>query len=136
MRVGTDLVSVDGVRESVRLHGSRYLKRIYTEREIDDCTTEQGPVPERLAARFAAKEAVLKLLRPHDEAIPWREIGVLRHGPGWVSVELSGRAAELAAEAGLSEIELSICHESDYASAVAIARVDLSNRLGNPMMSA
>ncbi len=135
-RVGIDLVSVQAVRESIREHGDRYLKRFYTEDELRDCDSGQGIVAERLAARFAAKEATLKVLRPGDEAIPWRTIGVVRHGPGWVTVELSGRAAALATEGGLKDFEVSISHEDDYASAVVIAEVDLSDRQSSPMISA
>jgi holo-[acyl-carrier protein] synthase len=128
MRVGIDMVSVDAVRESIRQHGDRYVKRIYTEGELSDCHTDQGLIPERLAARFAAKEATLKVLRPVNEAIPWRTIEIVRHGAGWVSVKLSGRAAALAAEAQLGNFELSICHEGNYASAVVIAELDLRNQ--------
>jgi holo-[acyl-carrier protein] synthase len=135
-RIGIDLVSVKAVRESIDEHGDRYLKRFYTEGELGDCNTGQGIIAERLAARFAAKEATLKVLRPGDEAVPWRTIGVVRHGPGWVTVELIGRAAALAAEAGLKDFELSISHEDDYATAVVIAEVDLSNPQSGPMMSA
>jgi holo-[acyl-carrier protein] synthase len=133
-RIGIDLVSVNAVRESISQHGDRYLKRFYTEDELDDCDTGDGLVLSRLAARFAAKEAFLKVLRPGDEAISWRSVGVVRHGPGSVSLELSGRTAELASEAGLHDLELSICHESDYASAVVIAEVDLRNGGDDPMM--
>jgi len=135
MRVGIDLVSVDSVRESIREHGDRYLKRIYTEGELSDCHTPQGIVAERLAARFAAKEATLKVLRPVDEGIPWRTIEVVRQGAGWVEVELSGRAADLAAEGGLSDFALSISHEADYASAIVIAELDLRDQRSDPMMS-
>jgi holo-[acyl-carrier protein] synthase len=134
LRVGIDLVSVDAVRQSIDKHGARYLKRIYTEGELRDCDTAQGIIPERLAARFAAKEATLKVLRPFDEALPWHSIGVVRHGAGWVTVELSGRAAELAVEAGLSNFELSICHEENHASAIVIAELDLRNERNNPMI--
>jgi holo-[acyl-carrier protein] synthase len=122
LRVGIDMVLVDAVRDSISEHGDRYLHRFYTENELRDCDSDEGIIPERLAGRFAAKEATLKVLRPSDEAIPWRTIWVVRHGPGWVTIGLSGRAAELAAEAGLSEFELSICHEGAYASAVVIAK--------------
>ena len=131
--MGIDLVSVDSVRESISEHGTRYLKRIYTEDELSDCHTPQGIVAERLAARFAAKEATLKVLRPVDEAIPWRTMEVVRHGAGWVEMELSGRAAELAAEAGLSGFALSISHEAAYASAIVIAELDLRNRHSDPI---
>jgi len=135
MRVGIDLVSVDSVRESIREHGDRYLKRIYTEGELSDCHTPQGIVAERLAARFAAKEATLKVLRPVDEGIPWRTIEVVRQGAGWVEVELSGRAADLAAEGGLSDFALSISHEADYASAIVIAELDLRDQRSDPIMN-
>ena len=138
-RIGIDLVSVSAVREAIREHGDRYLHRFYTENELRDCDTGHGIVAQRLAARFAAKEATLKVLRPGDEAIPWRTMGVVRHGPGWVTVELSGRAASLAAESGLKHFELSISHEDEYASAVVIAEVeevDLSNQPSDPMMTA
>ncbi len=135
MRVGIDLVSVDAVRESISEHGARYLERIYTEGELRDCRTDQGIIAERLAARFAAKEATLKVLRPVDEAIPWRTIEVVRQGAGWLEVELSGRAADLAAEGGLSDFALSISHEADYASAIVIAELDLRDQRSAPMMN-
>jgi holo-[acyl-carrier protein] synthase len=124
------------VRESISEHGARYLKRIYTDDELNDCHTAQGIIAERLAARFAAKEATLKVLRPIDEAIPWRTMEVVRHSAGWVEMELSGRAAALAAEAGLSGFALSISHEGAFASAIVIAELDLRNRQTEPIGSA
>jgi holo-[acyl-carrier protein] synthase len=121
VRVGIDLVSVDSVRDSIQVHGEHYLKRIYTERELLDCQSPAGVDPERLAARFAAKEATLKVLRPDDTGIPWNTIEVRRHPAGWVELELSGQAAALAASAGLDEFALSISHEGGFATAVVIA---------------
>jgi holo-[acyl-carrier protein] synthase len=127
MRVGIDLVSVDSVDESIREHGARYLERLYTERELRDCQTEQGPVTERLAARFAAKEATIKVLRPSpDAAVPWRSIEVVRHSSGWVALELAGAAAALAEAAGLHDFALSITHEQGQATAVVIAEQSTS----------
>lgn len=128
LRVGTDLVAVDSVRESLSAHAEHYLRRIYTDREVEDCTTPNGLDPERLAARFAAKEATLKVLRPDDQGMPWTEIEVRRAPSGWVALELSGAAAALAAEAGLSELALSISHEGGFASAVVIANCELPFR--------
>jgi holo-[acyl-carrier protein] synthase len=122
MRVGIDLVSIDSVHGSIREHGERYLERVYTERELRDCRTELGPVAERLAARFAAKEATIKVLRPSaDAAVPWRSIEVVRHSSGWVALELSGEAAALADAAGLHGFALSLTHEAGHAAAVVIA---------------
>jgi holo-[acyl-carrier protein] synthase len=115
------LVAVDTVRESIRVHADHYLKRVYTLRELDDCLTPQGIDPERLAGRFAAKEATLKVLRPHNEAIPLNTIEVCRDPSGWVELELSGPAAALAGAAGVEQLSLSIAHESGFATAVVVA---------------
>src|SRR5277367_4875817 len=121
VRVGIDLVSVDTVRESIRDHGDRYLERIYTEAELRDCLGAEGTVPERLAARFAAKEATIKVLRPTDQPIPWRNIEVIRHPSGWVELDLSGYAATLAADQSLDDFAVSVSHEAGFATAVVIA---------------
>jgi holo-[acyl-carrier protein] synthase len=120
MRVGIDLVSVETVRNSIAEHGEHYLKRVYSDREVRDCTTSSGLDAERLAARFAAKEAALKALRPGDVGIPWFSIEVVRRPEGSVALELSGAAAELASDAGIGELALSITHEGGFASAVVV----------------
>ncbi len=121
VRVGIDLVSVESVRESIQTHAEHYLERVYTKREVEDCSTADGVDPERLAARFAAKEATLKALRPNKLGIPWYTIEVRRHPAGWVDLELSGPAAALATQAGITEFALSIAHEGGFATAVVIA---------------
>lgn len=122
LRVGTDLVLVETVRESIDTHGDHYLRRIYTQREVSDCSTPHGVDPERLAGRFAAKEATLKVLRPQEQGIPWNTIEVVRNPSGWVDLELSGPSAELADEAGILELSLSIAHEGGFATAVVVAQ--------------
>jgi holo-[acyl-carrier protein] synthase len=121
LRVGIDLVSVDSVRESIQTHASHYLTRVYTDREVLDCKGANGVDPERLAGRFAAKEATLKVLRPREEGIPWNAIEVRRDPSGWVELELSGPAAALAGDAGITELSLSIAHEAGFATAVVVA---------------
>jgi holo-[acyl-carrier protein] synthase len=116
-RVGIDLVAVESIAASVRTHGERYLRRIFTEQELADC----AGAPERLAARYAAKEATLKVLRPGpEESVPWNEIEVVRNPAGWVELALSGRAAELAAVTGIGGLSVSLTHEAEYASAIVI----------------
>jgi len=121
VRVGIDLVSVDQVRDSIDKHGERYTEFVYTTRELADCTTERGLDAKRLAARFAAKEATLKALAPADEGIRFDSIEVRRSDAGSVELVLSGRAAELAARAGVSGLALSIAHEGGLACAVVVA---------------
>jgi holo-[acyl-carrier protein] synthase len=122
--VGIDMVSIDAVEDSIRVHAERYLGRVYTRTELDDCRFADGTydVP-RLAARIAAKEAVLKVLRVDDEGIPWRAIGVRRDDCGRPSIELSGAAEALAHERGIETLELSLTHAGPFATAVVVAGV-------------
>jgi holo-[acyl-carrier protein] synthase len=125
LRVGIDLVSVEQVRESLAAHGDSYLRRLYSERELDDCTSDAGLDPQRLAARFAAKEAALKVLRPgFEQAIPWQTIELRRDPQGWVELRLSGSAAEIAATVGVRDLAVSIAHEEGFATALVVADVE------------
>lgn len=122
IRVGLDLVAVSSIEQSLRAaHGDHYLKRVYTEREVSDCRTATGVDPERLAGRFAAKEATIKVLALDDEGLSFRSIEVRREPSGRVYLELSGRAAELAAGAGVIDLALSLTHEGGFAAAVVVA---------------
>ena len=125
IRVGIDLISVESVRASVDTHADHYLERIYTRDEVEDCRTGGTIDASRLAARFAAKEATIKVLRPErDEAVPWSSIGVRRDPSGATGLELTGHAAELAAGAGLTDLAVSLTHENDLAAAVVVARTE------------
>jgi holo-[acyl-carrier protein] synthase len=123
LRVGIDLVRVSTVRDAIAAHGERYLARVYTARELEDCRTAGVVDPLRLAARFAAKEAAMKALRVGDEAVPWPSIEVVRHRTGHAELELHGRAGELAAAQGLEHLAVSLTHEDEYASAVVAAEI-------------
>ena len=125
MRVGIDAQAISEVRRALDDHGDRYRARLFTEHEIESCggwgaTAEQSA--EGLAARFAAKEAVLKVLRVGDVVPSWTEIEVFRNSGGWPSIRLAGVAKELAAEAALTEFEISLTHTADLAIAAVIAR--------------
>jgi holo-[acyl-carrier protein] synthase len=116
LRVGIDLVQASTVAEALAEHGERYLQRVYTATEIAQC----GGDPLRLAARFAAKEAAMKVLRPGDAAVPWPSIEVVRDPEGVPVLTLHGPAAELAAGAGIREFAVSLTHEGQYAAAVVV----------------
>lgn len=120
--VGIDLVQVAAVGESLRgAHREHYLKRIYTDREVDACRGPSGRVePERLAARFAAKEAAIKALPGAGEEVRLTQIEVVPDSSGGVALALSGRAAEMLAEAGASEIAVSLTHEGGFAAATVV----------------
>jgi holo-[acyl-carrier protein] synthase len=122
IRVGLDLVAVSSVAETLRgEHREHYLERVYTEREVDDCRGPSGRIePERLAARFAAKEATIKALPGAGEEVRLTTIEVRSEASGEVRLELSGRAAELVEEAGITELAISLTHEGGFAAASVV----------------
>jgi holo-[acyl-carrier protein] synthase len=124
VRAGTDLTSVSEVEFAIAQFGDRYLSRIFTEHELDSAQGTPHVIASSLAARFAAKEATLKVLRPSgqpDEAVDWRSIEVRREPTGWCSLRLSGEAKVLADRAGVTDISVSLSHEGEMASAVVVA---------------
>lgn len=121
IRIGLDLVSIAQVQATLAGPlAAQYLARIYTEGEIGECRTPVGIDPQRLAARFAAKEATLKVLAEAD-GVPWHDIEVARTPSGAVQLMLHGRAAERAADVGVVDLALSLTHEAGLAGAVVIA---------------
>ena len=123
IRVGIDLVSADDIKDSLSTHGEHYLRRVFSERELADSSLGAGLDPQRLAARFAAKEATFKVLRPGDDPLGWREVEVRRDPSGPVNLLLSGNAANLAQRAGISGLELSITHERGLGAAIVVAEI-------------
>jgi len=120
VRVGTDIESVDDVRASLEQYGRRYLGRVFTAAEIASCggvTPEAAP---GLTARFAAKEAVMKLLQPVDVVPTWRSIEVRRLPGGAPEIALSDDAAALAAAAGITQIAISLSHGAGVGIATAV----------------
>lgn len=121
IRTGCDLADVADVVAGIATHGERYLSRIFTVRERADVRDD----PERLAARFAGKEAVVKLLRPtRTEAVPLHEIAIVLDEHGAPFVELSGAALALARKHGITRVEVSLSHERGLALATAVALAD------------
>lgn len=102
-------------------HREHYLERIYTAAEVDDCRAPSGRVEShRLAARFAAKEAAMKALPGAGEGVALTQIEVRRAADGNVELRLSGRAAELLADSGGSEVAVSLTHEGEFAAATVV----------------
>lgn len=124
VRVGSDVLSVKQVSDSVAQFGDRYLQRVYTEQEISWASGAPAVQAERLAARFAAKEATIKVLRPLGHQPDWRSMEVRRHAGGWCTMALSGHAATLAEKAGITDLAVSLTHDGDVAAAVVVALCD------------
>jgi holo-[acyl-carrier protein] synthase len=118
-RIGIDLVDVEEIRRAIAGHGDRYLRRIYTDRELADSNAR----PRQLAACFAAKEATMKALGRRDEALAWQSIELTIAAPhGSPSLRFSGGAAALALELGISCAHVSITHQIDYAAAIVTTK--------------
>ncbi|MCU1558917.1 MAG: hypothetical protein JWN09_2912 [Microbacteriaceae bacterium] len=118
VRVGCDVVDVASIEASISAFGERYLERIFTPLE----QLQAGSSPERIAARFAGKEAVMKILRPtRDDAIPYRHIEIALLPSGAPHVRLAG-AAKLRAQAErLQGFAVSLSHDHGVAFATALA---------------
>jgi holo-[acyl-carrier protein] synthase len=121
VRVGADIVRVGDVARSIETFGDRYLTRLFTEHELQSCAGAPLVMASGLAARFAAKEATIKVLRPPVNSPPWRTIEVRRHESGWCEISLTGDAARLAADGSITSMAVSMTHEGDVAAAVVVA---------------
>jgi holo-[acyl-carrier protein] synthase len=113
--LGIDIIKVDRIRAAIDRFGDRFWRRVLTEGEHRYVRNR----PENFAGRWAAKEAVSKVLGLGVRGVGWRDIEIVRLPTGAPSVQLSGRAATRAEQLGLGRIAVSISHEGDYAVAIA-----------------
>jgi holo-[acyl-carrier protein] synthase len=121
VRVGVDLVSITEVQRSVETFGDGYLDRLFSAHERASCVGDARTIAAGLAARFAAKEAAIKVLRPEGAAGLWRSIEVVRAESGACDLRFTGEAAVLAKDAGIETVAVSLAHEHDMAVAVVLA---------------
>lgn len=117
--IGTDLVDLDRFR-LVLARSPRLAERLFSDEERAYAGRQADPT-ERLAVRFAAKEAVMKALGVGLGAFPLRDVEVVRAPSGRPELRLSGRAAALADERGVSSWLLTLTHTSHVAQAIAVA---------------
>ena len=113
--LGVDIIRVSRIRETLERFGQRFALRVLTPAEAAYVRTNA----ERFAGRWAAKEAVSKVLGLGVRGVGWRDIEVVRLPTGQPAVRLSGRARARAEQLGMGRISLSITHEREYAVAVA-----------------
>lgn len=117
--VGVDLVDLERFRRVLERRPG-LVERVFSDAERAHAALRRDPV-EPLGVRFAAKEAVMKALGVGLWSFPMREAEVVRAPSGAPAVALHGRAAELAAERGVTAWRLSLSHTSALAEAIAIA---------------
>jgi holo-[acyl-carrier protein] synthase len=119
--VGIDIIEVDRVRKVYEHHGERFLKRVFTEREILQCRRRGVIHYARLAGRFAAKEAISKALGTGLHGVAWREMEVVQLRSGRPTITLHGRAKLRAEQLGISAFDVSIADLAHMSIAIAIA---------------
>ena len=117
--IGIDTVDVPRFRK-VAARTPGIIDRLFTDAERTYCERRKDPT-ERYAARFAAKEAVMKAMGVGVGACKWREIEVVRERSGQPTVSLTGGAAALAGRKGVTGWRLSLTHTETVAEAVAVA---------------
>ena len=123
--VGVDIIEIPRVERVYARYGERFLRRIYTEREIAYC---RGRAPQ-LASRFAAKEATMKALGTGVRGIRWRDVEVVRGRGQAPRIALHGTARARADRLGMTDIALSLSHSKEFAVASVVGESEKGNIL-------
>ncbi|MDP8904774.1 MAG: holo-ACP synthase [Chloroflexota bacterium] len=127
--LGVDIIKIERIAAALRRFGDRFPRRVLTE-------SEQRYVRNRahtFAGRWAAKEAVSKVLGLGVRGVGWRDIEIVRLPTGQPAVRLSGRAQARAEQLGMGRIAVSISHEGDYAVAIAFGVRSAGGRFVFPL---
>ncbi len=119
--VGIDIIEVARVRKVFEKHGERFLRRVFTEKEVQQCRRAGTVRATRLAGRFAAKEAISKALGTGLHGLAWREMEVVQLRSGRPTVTLYGNARRRAEFLGLSAFDVSIADLAELSIAIAVA---------------
>jgi holo-[acyl-carrier protein] synthase len=120
---GIDLVDFRRIEEMAKRHGERFLNRVFTATEQAYAEANKNGL-EKLAGRFAAKEAVLKLMGTGWRGkIAWTDIEIVNNPAGRPEVTLRGEVEKLAEKLGIKHISVSITHTANFAIASAVALV-------------
>ncbi len=127
---GIDIIEIARVRAVLDRHGERFLRRVFTDDEVRHC---RGRVPE-LAARFAAKEAVMKALGTGVRGVGWRDIEVLPNRRGKPLVFLYQRGAGRAERIELRGLDISLTHSKEFAMASVVGERALTEAEDTPRM--
>ena len=118
---GIDLVDCPRIEQMIQRHGERFIKRVFTAAEQAYAKKNKNEV-EKLAGRFAAKEAVLKLMGTGWRGkIAWTDVEVINNSRGQPEVTLGGEVEKIADKLGIKHISISITHTANFAIASAVA---------------
>lgn len=118
--VGVDIIEVARIEKAVACWGKRFLRRVYTDSELELC----GNQPPALAARFAGKEAVIKTLGGLSKGFSWREIEILSDLRGKPIVHLHGSMRARANTLGVDSLDISLSDCEEYAVAFVVGEAE------------
>ena len=123
---GIDLVDCLRIEEMMKRHGERFVKRVFTAAEQAYAEAKKNKI-EKLAGRFAAKEAILKLMGTGWRGkIAWTDIEIVNNAAGQPEVTLDGEVRKIAERLGIRHISVSITHTANFAIASAVALAEKS----------
>ena len=118
---GIDLVDCPRIEAMIERHGERFVQRVFTAAEQAYAEANKNEI-EKLAGRFAAKEAVLKLMGTGWRGkIAWTDIEIINNSSGQPEVTLGGEVEKIAGKLGIKHISVSITHTANFAIASAVA---------------
>ena len=118
---GIDLVDCPRIEQMIERHGERFVNRVFTAAEQAYARANKNEI-EKLAGRFAAKEAVLKLIGTGWRGkIAWTDIEIINNASGQPEVTIDGEVKSIADELGIEHISVSITHTANFAIASAVA---------------
>ena len=123
---GTDIIKISRVKDSIEKIGDTFLKRVYTDEEIEYCESRRMCKYQSYAARFAAKEAVYKAISPEKGSeATWKDIEICKYENGKPYIKLYDELKKIAEKENIKNIELSLSHDDDYA--IACVVIDKEN---------
>jgi holo-[acyl-carrier protein] synthase len=117
--VGTDIIEIHRIERAMLNWQDSFLRRVYTEAELENCRNRASS----LAARFAAKEAVIKAMGTCAKEVSWQDIEILSDSQGAPVVQLHAKARSKAEENGIAKFSVTLSHCKEYAVAVVIGDV-------------
>ena len=122
--IGVDIVEVERIRAAVEKDGEKFLARLFSDWELEYCGGKADPA-QHYAARFAAKEALVKAFGGNLEEDGWRwpEVEVRNDDNGKPAIKLHGRAAKRGEELGVSQVKLSLSHSREHAVAFILVEM-------------
>jgi holo-[acyl-carrier protein] synthase len=128
--LGTDICQISRIQAAVEKYGDKFLNKTFTEEEIRYARASRRTVYERLAVRFATKEAVSKALGVGinklgwSKGINWKDVQIVRQELNDITISLEGKARAFAAEKNITSWKVSVSHMGDYATSTVIGIVE------------